>query len=146
MSPETRRRLIRLGVALGAGLGVFLAGQMSHAAEYDANGNVAPRVIGGRPHGCPYQFCGCEASLYLFGEIRRDLNLAANWIRKFPRAHAAPGMVAARRHHVMVLIRHVSGSDWLVHDGNSGHHLTREHVRSIAGYVIVNPSSRMGAL
>lgn len=96
-------------------------------------------VIGGRPSGCPYEFCGCEASLYIFGVIHRDLNLASNWIRKFPRAHPAPGMAAARNHHVMVLIRHVSGRDWLVHDGNSGHHLIHEHVRSIAGYVIVNP-------
>jgi hypothetical protein len=107
----------------------------------DANGNRAS-VVGGRPAGCPYAFCGCEASLYLFGKIVPSLNLAANWIRKFPRAHPAPGMAAARQHHVMVLIRHISGSDWLVHDGNSGHHLTREHVRSIAGYVIVDPRSR----
>lgn len=41
----------------------------------DANGNEA--VIGGRPSGCPYEFCGCEASRYVFGEIRRELNLAS---------------------------------------------------------------------
>jgi hypothetical protein len=34
---------------------------------------------------------------------------------------------------------HVEGNNWLVHDGNSGGGLTREHVRSIKGYVIVNP-------
>jgi hypothetical protein len=107
----------------------------------DADGNRAS-VVGGRPAGCPHAFCGCEASLYLFGKIVPALNLAANWIRKFPRAYPAPGMAAARNHHVMVLIRHVSGSDWLVHDGNSGGHKTREHVRSIAGYVIVDPRSR----
>lgn len=99
-------------------------------------------VVGGRPAGCPHAFCGCEASIYLFGRIVPDLNLAANWIRKFPRSSPAPGMAAARQHHVMVLISHVSGSDWLVHDGNSGHHLTRNHIRSIAGYIIVNPHSR----
>lgn len=102
----------------------------------DANGN---RVIGRRPPGCPHAFCGCEASLYLFGKIRPNLNLAANWLRNFPRAMPAPGMVAARRHHVMVLMRHVSGSKWLVHDGNSGGGLTREHVVSIRGYTIVDP-------
>jgi hypothetical protein len=107
----------------------------------DANGNGAG-VIGGRPSGCPYQFCGCEASLYVFGEIRKDLNLAENWIKKFPHAHPAPGMAAARKHHVMVLVRHIEGDDWLVHDGNSGGHKTREHVRSIAGYVIVDPRAR----
>jgi hypothetical protein len=101
----------------------------------DANGSV----IGRRPAGCPHAFCGCEASLYLFGHIRAELNLAANWLRKFPRTSPAPGMAAVRNHHVMVLVSPVDGNDWLVHDGNSGGGLTREHVRSINGYVIVNP-------
>ncbi len=100
-------------------------------------------VVGGRPAGCPRAFCGCEASLYLFGKIYPDLNLAANWLRKFPRTSPAPGMAAARRGHVFVLISHVGGNEWLVHDGNSGRHLTRQHVRSIAGYGIVNPHSRL---
>ncbi len=108
-------------------------------ARYDDDG-----VIGGRPKGCPHAFCGCEASRYVFGEMRPDLYLAANWIRKFPRTSPAPGMAAARNHHVMVLIRYAGGNEWLVHDGNSGRHLTREHIRSISGYVIVNPhGSRM---
>jgi hypothetical protein len=106
-------------------------------AHLDANGNEV--VIGRRPAGCPYEFCGCEASIYLFGRVRRDLNLASNWIKAFDRTAPAAGMVAARNHHVMVLMRHVDGNDWLVHDGNSGGHLTREHVRSIRGYVIVDP-------
>ncbi len=97
-------------------------------------------VTAGRPSGCPHRFCGCEASLYKFGKIIPDLNLASNWIRKFPRAMAAVGMAAARSGHVMILMSHVSGSDWLVHDGNSGKGLTREHVRSISGYVIVDPN------
>ena len=105
-------------------------------AAVDANGGA---VVNRRPHGCPHRFCGCEASLYLFGKIRPELNLASNWIRKFPRTSPAPGMVAARSGHVMVLMSHVEGNDWLVHDGNSGGGLTREHVRSIKGYVIVNP-------
>ena len=109
----------------------------------DANGNEV--IIGGRPAGCPYEFCGCEASRYVFGEMRRELNLASAWIRKFPRAAPAPGMAAARNHHVMILMRHVDGRDWLVHDGNSGNHLTREHVRSIAGYVIVDPHGTRAA-
>ena len=101
----------------------------------DANGNV----VGRRPPGCPHAFCGCEASRYVFGRIRPKLNLAANWMVKFPRTAPAPGMVAARRHHVMVLMSHVSGSQWLVHDGNSGGGLTRNHVVSIRDYVIVDP-------
>ena len=97
------------------------------------------RVTGGRHAGDPYAFCGAEASRYVFGEARRDLWPAINWIAKFARAMPAPGMAAARRHHVMILMSHVDGSNWMVHDGNSGGHKTREHVRSIAGYVIVDP-------
>jgi hypothetical protein len=113
------------------------------AITVDANGNEA--VVGGRPAGCPSEFCGCEASLYVFGEIRRELNLASAWMRKFPRTQAAAGMAAVRNHHVMILMRHVDGRDWLVHDGNSGGRKTREHVRSIAGYVIVDPHGARAA-
>jgi hypothetical protein len=104
----------------------------------DPNGNDVT-VIGGRPAGCPHAFCGCEASRYVFGEMRPDLYLATNWMRKFPRAMPAPGMAAVRSGHVMVLISHVEGNDWLVHDGNSGGGLTRRHVRSISGHAIVDP-------
>lgn len=106
------------------------------SAVVDANGGA---VVNRRPQGCPHAFCGCEASLYVFGKIRPELNLASNWIRKFPRTSPAPGMAAARSGHVMVLMSHVEGNNWLVHDGNSGGGLTREHIRSISGYVIVNP-------
>ena len=101
--------------------------------------NGRATIIGARPTQCPYSFCGCEASLYLFGHVNPELNLASNWMRKFPRTAPAPGMAAVRNHHVFVLMNHVDGSDWLVHDGNSGHGLTREHVRSIRGYIVVNP-------
>ncbi len=109
----------------------------------DANGNGA--IVGGRPSACPHRFCGCEASLYVFGAIRAELNLAANWVRKFPRTEPAAGMVAARSGHVMVLMSHASGDEWMVHDGNSGGGRTREHVRSIRGYTIVNPHATVTA-
>lgn len=102
----------------------------------------AGRVVGGRPAGCPRRYCGCGASIYLFGKIVPSLNLAANWLR-FPRAAPAPGMVAARRGHVFVLVRHIQGPIWLAHDSNSGHHRTRVHPRSIVGFAIVDP--RAGA-
>ncbi len=98
------------------------------------------RVVGGRPSGCPNRFCGCEASLYKFGRIIPELNLASNW-RRFPRAAPSQGMAAVRSGHVMILESQVSGSIWNVHDGNSGGHVTREHARSIAGYTIVDPSA-----
>lgn len=108
-----------------------------------ASGNGT--IIGSRPSGCPYRFCGCEASLYVFHRIIPELNLAYNWIRKFQRASPAPGMAAARSGHVMILISHAGGSDWLVHDGNSGGGKTRERVQSIARYVIVNPNAQIAA-
>jgi hypothetical protein len=113
-------------------------------AVIDPNGN-STIVVGSRPAGCPHRFCGCEASRYIFGEIRPELNLAANWIRKFPRTSPAPGMAAARSGHVMILISHAGGNDWLVHDGNSGGGLTRDHVMSINRYVIVDPRSSRSA-
>jgi hypothetical protein len=97
-------------------------------------------VIGHRPAGCPRRFCGCEASIYLFGRIDPYLNLAANWLRKFPRTSPRSGMAAARPGHVFVLVSHVEGNDWLVHDGNSGGGMTRQHVRSIRGYTVVDPN------
>jgi hypothetical protein len=109
----------------------------------DVSGNSI--IVGRRPPRCPYEFCGCEASLYLFGEIRAELNLAFNWARKFPRAAPAPGMAAVRNHHVVVLMSHVEGNDWLVHDGNSGGGLTRDHVMSVRGHIIVDPRGSRSA-
>lgn len=104
-----------------------------------------PSIISGRgqvvshPTGCPSRaFCGCGAAVRVFGAPIRSLWLAANWLR-FPRTAPAPGMVAARRGHVFVLERHISGNTWLAYDANSGRRLTRIHPRSIAGFAIVNP-------
>jgi hypothetical protein len=104
------------------------------------------QIIGGRPAGCPKAFCGCAASIKLFGKIRADLNLASNWLRKFPRTSPAPMMAAARRGHVMVLLEHVGGDRWLTYDGNSGKGLTRIHVRSIRGFAVVDPHARVARL
>jgi hypothetical protein len=96
------------------------------------------QVVGGRPAGCPRSFCGCGASIRVFGHIVPGLNLAANWLR-FPRTAPAPGMVAARRGHVFVLEQHVDGDTWMAYDANSGGHATRLHARSLRGYAVVNP-------
>ena len=91
------------------------------------------------PVGCPHTaFCGCGAAMRLFGQPIRALWLAANWFR-FPEAAPAPQMAAVRRHHVFILERHIQGNVWEVYDANSGHHATRIHAKSIAGYRIVNP-------
>lgn len=96
------------------------------------------QTIGGRPAGCPHSFCGCGASIRVFGRIVPGLNLASNWLR-FPRTSPAPGMVAARRGHVFVLEQHLEGDTWMAYDANSGGHATRIHARSLRGYAVVNP-------
>jgi hypothetical protein len=108
-----------------------------NTAVADANGGDA-RIVS-HPAGCPGRaFCGCGASVRLFGRSVRELWLARAWF-KFPRSAPAPQMAAVRSHHVMVLLSHVEGSTWMVYDANSGGHATRIHPRSIAGYTIVNP-------
>jgi hypothetical protein len=110
---------------------------LQRTAMVEANSGRG-QIVGGRPAGCPRSFCGCGASMRVFGRIVPGLNLASNWLR-FPRTAPAPGMVAARRGHVFVLERHVEGDMWMAYDANSGGHATRIHVRSLRGYTVVNP-------
>lgn len=92
------------------------------------------------PAGCPRRaFCGCGAAVEVFGRPMRSLWLAANWLR-FPRTSPAPGMVAARRGHVFVIRQVLGGGRVLAYDANSGRGRTRLHVRSLAGFVVVDPS------
>jgi hypothetical protein len=113
------------------------AGHHRHHHRY--HGYFEAGEVVSHPNGCPQRaFCGCGASVYLFGHPVRNLFLAANWF-KFPRTSPAPGMAAVRRHHVMVLKEYIGGSTWLVYDANSGRHATRVHPRSIAGYAVVSP-------
>lgn len=91
------------------------------------------------PRGCPpIAFCGCGVSVRVFGHPIRDLFLARNWFR-FPRTHAHSGAVAVRRHHVMYIEYLNPDGTAHVYDPNSGQHKTREHDRSLAGYVVVDP-------
>ena len=111
---------------------------ISHRTEMSEVNGDRGQVVGGRPAGCPRSFCGCGASIRVFGRIVPGLNLAANWLR-FPRTSPAPGMVAARRGHVFVLEQHVEGDTWMAYDANSGGRGTRIHARSLRGYTVVNP-------
>jgi hypothetical protein len=93
------------------------------------------------PEGCPHrEFCGCGASVKIFGHSVRELWLASNWFR-FPRVALAAGMVAVRRGHVFVIEEVLGSGKVIAYDANSGRHLTRRHVRSVAGYTIVDPHS-----
>lgn len=98
------------------------------------------QIVASRPAICPRRWCGCGASLHLFGKVIPRLNLAANWLQ-FPRAAPAPDMAAARRGHVFVLKQHIQGNTWLVYDANSGGGKARMHARSIAGFTVVNPGA-----
>ncbi len=91
------------------------------------------------PAGCPSTaFCGCGASIEVFGHSIRDLWLASNWFR-FPVAAPAPGMVAVRQHHVFVIRQVLGNGRVFAYDANSGGHMTRIHEVSLAGYSIRNP-------
>ena len=106
----------------------------------DANGTI----IGGRPGGCPFRYCGCGLARFL-GIPDSSLNLAAAWLR-YPRTSPRPGAVAARRGHVMQLVEHVSGDRWVVRDYNSGRGLSRIHVRSIRGFATVQAPNYRGMI
>lgn len=115
--------------------------KIAQAMRFGRAQNVYQGTIVPHPEGCPRKaFCGCGASVHLFGKPVRELFLARNWF-KFPKASPAPGTAAVRQHHVFVLKEHVGGSNWIVYDANSGGRQTRLHVRSIAGYTIVSPNA-----
>lgn len=97
-------------------------------------------VIGGRPAGCPHRYCGCAVSLKVFGRQVDGLNLAANWKRRFPRAHPGPGMVAARSGHVFLIVSMIDADTALAYDPNSGGGKTRIHPRELRGYTVVDPN------
>jgi hypothetical protein len=118
------------------------------ARAVDASGNPVTRVsggtiIGGRPPGCPHAYCGCGLRKYL-GIADTRLNLASNWARLFPRVSGPrAGVAAVRAHHVMYIEHSVGNGQWLVRDYNSGNGLSRLHVRSVRGYVFVDPHVRL---
>lgn len=115
--------------------------EIARAMHFGRAQNIYSGTIVAHPAGCPRRsFCGCGASVHLFGKPIRDLFLARNWF-KFPKTSPAPRTAAVRRGHVFVLLEHREGSKWLVYDANSGGRQTRIHIRSIAGYTIVAPNT-----
>lgn len=95
------------------------------------------------PAGCPRRaFCGCGAALERFGRHVRGLWLASNWLRfpRVPRGSEAPGHAAARRGHVFIIKAVLGNGLVMAYDANSGGRRTRLHVRSLAGFTVVDPS------
>lgn len=100
----------------------------------------AARVVS-HPEGCPRRaFCGCGVAVKVFGRPIRELWLAANWFR-YRTAEPAAGMVAVRHNHVFFILEVLGHGLVLAYDPNSGGHLTRIHVRSLAGFRVVDPRS-----
>lgn len=137
VAPSPRGEQIARRVGFGAGV------QQYHPAKVSNFGAPSPytaiaQVVGSRPAGCPHAYCGCGTSLHIFGRIIPSLNLAANW-GMFPSASPAAGMVAYRSHHVFAIEQVLDNGMVLAYDSNSGGHATRIHVRSLAGYRVVNP-------
>jgi hypothetical protein len=138
MTPEDRIACFRWAILIGGT--IMIIASLAWAQP------VRAATIIPHPSGCPrIAFCGCGAAVEIFGQPIRSLWLARAWF-KFPKTQPAPGMVAVRRHHVFVLKQHVGGNRWLAADHNSGRRKSRLHVRSIAGYVIVDPRSRMAGV
>lgn len=122
-----------LGITTAA-LAILLSSPAEARRHYYSSGSIVSH-----PAGCPgRQFCGCGASVRVFGRPVRELFLSSNWLR-FPRTAPHAGAVAVRRGHVFVLEAPLGGSVWQVYDANSGGHATRIHARSIQGYAIVSP-------
>ena len=112
--------------------------RVRYAARGGYSGYTDRGVVGGRPAGCPYAFCGCGTSLHIFGRIIPELNLASNW-RRFPPASCAPGNVAWSWGHVFAIESCNGDGTAVAYDSNSGGHLTRIHTVSLSGYHVVNP-------
>ena len=102
-------------------------------------------IIGSRPDGCPHAYCGCGLRKYL-GLTDTRLNLARNWARLF-RHEPGPriGLAAVRSGHVMYIQGQAGEGQWIVRDYNSGGGLSKIHVRSVRGYVFVNPNARLAS-
>jgi len=120
--------------------GSYVPSAVRHSGRRGSRVVEEGTVVGGRPAGCPRRYCGCGVSLKVFGKIIPELNLASNWLRKFPRTSAAAGMVAARSGHVFY-IQSVNGDGTVVaFDPNSGGGFTRLHTVSLRGYRVVDPN------
>ena len=106
-----------------------------------ARGGMATSTLP-HPAGCERtRFCACGAAVDLWGgngRQYRHLWPAAAWFG-YARTTPAHNTVAVRRHHVMVLKRHVSGDRWIVANYNGYKRSSRLMEVSISGYAIVDP-------
>ncbi|MGA8615163.1 MAG: hypothetical protein WB760_26480 [Xanthobacteraceae bacterium] len=125
--------------ALTVLVGCFAMSSCAHARHLRRAYSYDEGRVVSHPSGCPWSaFCGCGASVKIFGHPVRDLYLASNWYR-FPRTSPHAGAVAVWSHHVAVIESYNGDGHAIAYDANSGGHLTREHEISLAGAAIVQP-------
>ena len=110
-----------------------LASHEPRQADSGAGGGNG--VIGGRPAGCPRQYCGCGARLYL-GISDKRLDLAWNWTRYY--RGSTP--VAVWPHHIAIIVRMTGPRTAVVRDYNGGRGLSYIHERDISRARIVSGS------
>jgi hypothetical protein len=125
---------------------LFILTLNARSEPFDANGNQTQIIAKGAPSGCPFRrFCGCALAQFLSLDNRDGrYNLAWNWQRLHPRTTARPGAAAVRHGHVMLLVAPTQKDGWfVVRDYNSGGGKSRIHVRSVRGFVFVDPSQRL---
>jgi len=130
---------IAVAAALTGTFIFFLHGFAHAAPPQPARRSVAggEHVIGSRPQSCPHAWCGCGLRKYL-GLADTSLNLAWEWARKFPRTYAHAGAIAVRHHHVMQLVSHISGSEWMVRSYNDYRRLGWIRARDVSGFIFVD--------
>src|ERR1700691_595017 len=86
-----------------------LNAQQSVFSWFTPQATSQPQILP-HPAGCPaHAFCGCGASIEVYGHSVRELWLASNWY-KFPRSEPMPGAAMVRNHHVAILRQHIEGS------------------------------------
>jgi hypothetical protein len=102
---------------------------------------AAPSPPGGRPAGCPpRRWCGCALAVRIFGEPRRDLWLARNWLRlgrelTGPRVGAIVVFARGRNGgHVGQIVEVMSPTQIRIWSGNDRGQI-RESLRSTVGVI-----------
>lgn len=112
---------------------------LARTAAYNAV--AAPSPSSGRPAGCPpRRWCGCALAVRIFGEPRRDLWRARNWLRlgrelTGPRVGAIVVFARGRNGgHVGQVVEVIAPNQIRIWSGNDRGQI-RESIRSTAGVI-----------
>jgi hypothetical protein len=132
---------VRRAAAAAAASGAVLANASQRAPEWRGGASYGDEEVVSHPAGCPTTaYCGCGASVRLYGHPVRELYPAAAW-RRFPRATCAAGRVAIWGEHHVAVILECRGNEARLWDPNSGSGLTRIHWRELPSLIVEPPAS-----